>query len=139
DESGLDAMEPLAVVETLSRELEEVLDVLRGVGREELERDLAAFLEGDHGGRRLRGRLVLGERRSDDQQDDHREREQTIHDGTPPTAACAADRRGAGAPPVEAHKRIMMRSSLYMLGRRGIRLAVIRWTDAAARERSQHC
>ena len=111
-------MEPLAVVEPGARELEKVLDVLGRVGGEELERDLAALLERDHRRRRLGGRLVLGQGRSDDQ-DGHREREQAIHDGAPPMAARAADRRGTGAPPVEAHKKIMMRASLYMLGRPG--------------------
>jgi len=106
DEAGLDTMKPLAVVEARPRELEEVLDVLGRVGGEELERDLTALLEGDHRRRRrLRGRPVLGQRRSHDQ-DDHRERDQTIHDGATSDGACAADRRGAGAPPVEAHIKI---------------------------------
>src|SRR5262249_50132090 len=78
DEPRLDPVEALTVVEPLARELEEVLHVLRRVGREEFERDHAAVLERHDGRRRLGGRLVLGEPgRGHD--DGEREREQVAH------------------------------------------------------------
>src|SRR5262249_29530211 len=62
DESGNDAVKRRSVVEALARELEERLDRLRRIGREELDGDVAALLECDD----RRRRLVLrreGERR----------------------------------------------------------------------------
>src|SRR2546427_6385800 len=56
DEPGLDPVEPLTVVEPRARELDEVLDVLRRVGREELEGGHATVFERHHGGRLAGGR-----------------------------------------------------------------------------------
>src|SRR6267143_2064389 len=67
DESRLDPVEALAVVEARPRQLEEVLDVFRRVGHEEFQGDLAALLERDHRRRRLAGGRGLGQRgRGDD-------------------------------------------------------------------------
>src|SRR5437867_60049 len=83
DEPRLDAVEALAVVEARPDQLDEVLDVLGRVDREEFQGDLAALLERDHRRRRFDDRLVLGQRRRGDKHR-HDEGEQTIQCGRPP-------------------------------------------------------
>src|SRR4030095_1615617 len=119
DEPRLDPVEALTVVEPLPRELEEVLHVLGRVGREEFEGDHAAVLQSHDGGRRLGGRLVLGERGRGDE-DGERESEQVAHVSDLRSAASSGEAR----------------APLYMPRGRSRHAGVIRWNDASARERS---
>jgi len=112
DEPWLDAMEALAVLESARASLRKFSTCFGRVGGKESERECAALLERDD---RVGvfGRLVLGQRRRGDQ-DDHREREQTIHDGTTSTLLKCASAAGPQPATAGPHAKIMMRSSLYM-------------------------